>query len=375
MKSENISAAMQSRLIQGRSQLNGKLLKQLISDIGRSHTPLKRGVNEKGESLLKCVAGILLTGAILFSATAVRAQINLLEKYPTQLTAGDATAEHARAWEITEGDIFRLSQFSLEIPDKLRIGAAVADVGIGHSKDGAVWAVIIPRESGMLASPVEKEPEPISHIWLRFHPKEISRIFPPETVFADGETKLAAQMRAIAKVKMISSWQCNGDALIPEPKDMTVDADTKAGPRRFFMVDTEAGKAEYVAAFQRRSMKEFESQHTETISLETAPPVVIQPVPMAGETKVDAGLTELQVTFSKPMRDGTWSWTTWGEDNFPEVVGKIHYMDDGRTCVLPVKLQPGKFYATWVNSSKFRNFKDAGGQPAVPYLLTFRTAE
>jgi RNA polymerase sigma-70 factor (ECF subfamily) len=38
-----------------------------------------------------------------------------------------------------------------------------------------------------------------------------------------------------------------------------------------------------------------------------------------------------------------------------------------------VKLQAGKTYAIWVNNQKFRDFKDANGQPAVPYLLVFRT--
>jgi hypothetical protein len=40
-----------------------------------------------------------------------------------------------------------------------------------------------------------------------------------------------------------------------------------------------------------------------------------------------------------------------------------------------VKLEPAKFYATWVNSDKFGNFKDRDGHSAVPYLLTFTTAE
>jgi len=53
--------------------------------------------------------------------------------------------------------------------------------------------------------------------------------------------------------------------------------------------------------------------------------------------------------------------------------GKPKYEDDRRTCVLPVKLEPGKTYAIWVNSPKFRNFKDADGRPAVPYLLIFKT--
>jgi len=109
------------------------------------------------------------------------------------------------------------------------------------------------------------------------------------------------------------------------------------------------------------------------ISLETAPPVVVRTAPPAGAIDVDPALTELRVTFSKPMMDRSWSWSTWGEENFPEVAGDIRYEADQRTCVLPVKLEPGKFYATWLNSDKFGNFKDRNGRPAVPYLLTFTT--
>jgi RNA polymerase sigma-70 factor (ECF subfamily) len=110
------------------------------------------------------------------------------------------------------------------------------------------------------------------------------------------------------------------------------------------------------------------------ISLESAPPVVVKTDPTAGAIDVDPRTSEIVVQFSKKMQDGTWSWSTWGEENFPEMVGQPKYQADGRTCVLKVKLQPDKFYATWLNSDKFKNFKDTGGRPAVPYLLTFRTA-
>jgi hypothetical protein len=110
------------------------------------------------------------------------------------------------------------------------------------------------------------------------------------------------------------------------------------------------------------------------ISLESAPPVVVNTTPAAGASEVDPALNELRVTFSKPMADGSWSWSTWGEDTFPDTTGKPHYEADGKTCVLPVKLEPGKFYASWLNSDKFHNFKDPSGRSAVPYLLTFRTA-
>jgi RNA polymerase sigma-70 factor (ECF subfamily) len=110
------------------------------------------------------------------------------------------------------------------------------------------------------------------------------------------------------------------------------------------------------------------------ISLESAPPVVVKTEPVAGATRVDPRTSEIVVQFSKAMQDGSWSWSTWGEENFPETTGQPRYLSDGRTCVLPVKLQPAKFYAIWLNSDKFGNFKDTGSRSAVPYLLTFNTA-
>ena len=73
------------------------------------------------------------------------------------------------------------------------------------------------------------------------------------------------------------------------------------------------------------------------------------------------------------MQDGGWSWGLWGEQNFPETTGPPHYLPDGRTCVLPVRLKPGNTYALWLNSETLLNFTDTEGQPAVPYLLIFET--
>ena len=105
----------------------------------------------------------------------------------------------------------------------------------------------------------------------------------------------------------------------------------------------------------------------------TAPPVIIKTVPESGTAGVDPALTELQVTFSKLMQDGSWSWSAWGEEYYPETTGSAHYLENGRTCALPVKLKPGRVYAIWLNSGKFHDFKDTDGQPAVPYLLIFET--
>lgn len=116
-----------------------------------------------------------------------------------------------------------------------------------------------------------------------------------------------------------------------------------------------------------------ESQDDGEFSLANAPPVVVKTVPEAGTDQVSASITEIRVTYSKPMEDGSWSWSTWGEKTFPKTTGKPHYESDHRTCVLPVKLEPGHTYAIWLNSEKFGNFRDTTDHKAVPYLLIFRT--
>jgi RNA polymerase sigma-70 factor (ECF subfamily) len=115
--------------------------------------------------------------------------------------------------------------------------------------------------------------------------------------------------------------------------------------------------------------------NADEITLESVPPVVVKSVPAAGTSDIDPKTTEIKVTFSKNMKDGTWSWSTLSKESFPEVDGTPRYLDDERTCVLPVKLQPEKTYAIWVNSIKFQNFKDSNGIPSVPYLLVFRTTK
>jgi RNA polymerase sigma-70 factor (ECF subfamily) len=109
-------------------------------------------------------------------------------------------------------------------------------------------------------------------------------------------------------------------------------------------------------------------------SVANLPAVVVNTVPQAGDTAVDAATTtEIRVTFSKKMADKTWSWSQISDDTFPKITGDVRYDKDGKTCICPVKLEPGKTYVTWLNSGKFQNFKDATGQPSVPYLLVFET--
>ena len=109
-------------------------------------------------------------------------------------------------------------------------------------------------------------------------------------------------------------------------------------------------------------------------SVKALPPVVVKTVPVSGDTAVDAEkVTEIRVTFSKPMTDKSWSWSQISDATALPIKGDVKYDADGKTCLAPVKLEPGKTYVSWLNSAKFGNFKDKEGQSAVPYLLVFET--
>jgi len=109
-------------------------------------------------------------------------------------------------------------------------------------------------------------------------------------------------------------------------------------------------------------------------SVSDAPPVIISSTPQAGATDVDASaVTEIKVTFSKDMELRNFSWVRFGKDTFPTTTGKPRFEDDKRTCVLPVKLEPGHPYVLWLNKAPYDSFMDTDGHKAVPYMLVFET--
>jgi hypothetical protein len=73
------------------------------------------------------------------------------------------------------------------------------------------------------------------------------------------------------------------------------------------------------------------------------------------------------------MADRSWSFSQISDESFPKMDGKPRYEADKRTCVLPVKLEPGKAYVVWLNPPKFQGFRDTDGKPAVFYPLVFET--
>jgi hypothetical protein len=132
---------------------------------------------------------------------------------------------------------------------------------------------------------------------------------------------------------------------------------------------------EYARAFKRigAQMVQLARQNPNALdALSPAPPVVVATVPESGAANVDPALTEIRITFSKPTRDYKLDWSKWRDAKFPDNIGPIGFVNDKRTCIIPVRLQAGEVYAIWITSQADRASL-SGEDVAVSYLLIFET--
>ena len=101
-----------------------------------------------------------------------------------------------------------------------------------------------------------------------------------------------------------------------------------------------------------------------------ATPHVVSTEPKIGAKDVDAGLSQLKVTFDLPMGGGM-SFT----GDVPAVRGaRPAWSKDRRTIMLPIKLEPGQAYRFGLNSPRHVNFQSEAGVPLEPVVFEFTTA-
>lgn len=111
------------------------------------------------------------------------------------------------------------------------------------------------------------------------------------------------------------------------------------------------------------------------LTVETAPPVVVETTPRAGALDVDPSVSEIRVIFSKDMMtDNMWSVVKISDETFPQLAGEVGYQD-ARTFVVPVALEPQSTYALWFNYKQNDAFRDVNGNASIPYFLVFQTKE
>jgi RNA polymerase sigma-70 factor (ECF subfamily) len=101
-------------------------------------------------------------------------------------------------------------------------------------------------------------------------------------------------------------------------------------------------------------------------------PTIVETTPKIGTTDVDPGVKEIRVKFDRDMKEGM-SWTGGPPDFPPTDKARKPKWTDRRTCILPVKLEAGKYYRTGINSSSHKNFQSAEGIPTPSSAIFFTT--
>jgi hypothetical protein len=115
----------------------------------------------------------------------------------------------------------------------------------------------------------------------------------------------------------------------------------------------------------------FEKDQT---ALAAKRPRIISMVPANGEEDVDPELSEIRVTFDRPMQDGSWS-LVGGGPHFPELSGRPHYDSERRTWTVSVRLKPEWEYEFYVNRGQFNSFRSNEGVPLDSVRVVFKTGK
>ncbi|MEW4455214.1 Ig-like domain-containing protein [Bremerella sp. JC817] len=96
--------------------------------------------------------------------------------------------------------------------------------------------------------------------------------------------------------------------------------------------------------------------------------------PRNNDRRVPSDLTAITITFSEPMMTDRFSFCIDPAVKFPEANGPATFSFDGKTVTYPVKLEPGRDYAIWLNNAQFQMFQYRSGNVLKPFLLQFQTA-
>lgn len=105
---------------------------------------------------------------------------------------------------------------------------------------------------------------------------------------------------------------------------------------------------------------------------QAAPPHVVSTNPEQG-AQLTQGRTTIRVTFSRPMKRGSYSFVALDPVTYPDCATTPRQSSDNRSFELDCTLKPGRSYAIGFNHGRFRNFTSMDGVPAEGMVLRFTT--
>jgi hypothetical protein len=128
---------------------------------------------------------------------------------------------------------------------------------------------VIPDQPGEIVAAEAGKGEHVTSIWMRFHPARVGELFPAATVLGQGDATARALALRLVAHKMAGSWHAGNLPMIPMRKAITLDVETREGPRRFYYSpDTESKEIRYADFFRTRpqpAVKPLDSKTAEEV--------------------------------------------------------------------------------------------------------------
>lgn len=103
-------------------------------------------------------------------------------------------------------------------------------------------------------------------------------------------------------------------------------------------------------------------------------PKILWMSPTNGASLVDPGVTNFQVAFDRPMRDGSWA-LVGDRAQCPEGTAPPRYDSARKLWSVPVKLKPEFTYQFMLNADEFESFCSQEGVPLEPVPVKFTTGK
>jgi len=195
---------------------------------------------------------VVLGGGVLSWAADRKQPIDLSQKYRATLDFNNQSRGYQ--WTCGPRDVWRLKKFTYALEDGFSVKLGPSQVVFGCHDANVVWAAVFPDQSGEILAASPGKGEHVASVWIRFHPARLGELFSMQIVAGQGDASLLPKAKRLAAHKMTACWQSGGRPMIPSKNSIIFDMETREGPRRFYALDTETGKVQYVDAFRTRSM-------------------------------------------------------------------------------------------------------------------------
>jgi hypothetical protein len=177
---------------------------------------------------------------------------DLSKRYPATLDF--VAGQPVREWTCTPQDVWSLKSFHYAVGTRIAFDFGPSTVVFGVHEKNVMWAALFPKEPAQVKTSLAGNGETITAMFLRFHPALVGELFPAKTVGGQGDESKIGWAKRQYRLKINSGWQADNFPVVPKRSSIVFDCDTREGPRRRYVIDTDKMDVEYSAFTEKKSL-------------------------------------------------------------------------------------------------------------------------